>query len=260
MNAQLFCEAFCQGVALREVPIGYVVSTPFSIADGEPLAIYLRRSESEPGCFRIEDDGMTVVALEEHGIDLESEARHKEIVRILENHGANYSESAHVFHTDYMAEDDLASAIFPFISMMIRIFDISLMSPEKARNTFLDDLQNFIEKNFSGRAEIEYRSQPSIELTDYIADIVIRAPTGGVLAIYAGTSEVKALEALLLGHKVKEIGADFIRPMVVLESAKPKQIKERTLARIFNSDALVTSMDGEELSISAKMAESIALH
>ena len=135
-----------------------------------------------------------------------------------------------------------------------------MLAQSKVRNTFLADLKEMVEVNFSDRAEVEFSAQVDINLKDYFADIVIHAPNGKALAIYAATSEVKALESLLIAAKIKEERLSKIKSMLVLETGKPQQIKARTLSRVMNSEVQLAAMDGTVQEITQKMAESVSLH
>ena len=71
MKNEDFYRAFCTQLALREVPTGFVLKTPFRRPDGDAVALYLRRMDG--GGFRIEDDGELLVILLFHCFDFPSE-------------------------------------------------------------------------------------------------------------------------------------------------------------------------------------------
>ncbi len=93
-------------------------------------------------------------------------------------------------------------------------------------------------------------------MNDYVVDIIVEHPDGKKLAIFAGTSELKALEALLFYREQKEQHVDETRSMLVLKEAKPKEIKDRTLSRVMNSEIILASMDGDCVAVRQKMASS----
>jgi hypothetical protein len=259
MKLKAFCEAFCAGMALTEVPIGYAVRTPFKMSDGDPVGMYLRRLDGQSGIYRIEDDGLTAAALEEAGIDLDNDARFQELQKLLVEYDCQYDDEQILLHTEYVEEGRLPAVFFKFCSLLLRIQDLALLASERVRKTFLSDLQDLVERHFSLTTDVQFMAQVDSALKDYVADIVMKKPDGNCLALFAGTSEVKALESLLLANKLREEKRHGIRSMLVVESAKPKQIKERTFSRIINSDVLLASMDGMESAITAKIAECLAL-
>lgn len=249
------CGTFCDGLAMREVPIGFAIRTPFKSGDGDAVALYLRKDTSMPGRFRLEDDGGTVSALQEEGFSLESEPRFVEFQTLLAEHGCIFDEGEYIIHTEYMDEARLPAYFLKFMSLMLRVSDLRMLSRERVRDSFKADLQAFVEEVFQGTsARVERDAAPLPTLSDYVADVVVHAP-GARLAIYAGTTEVKALEALVLWQEMARQGLGGIVPVVILESAKPPQIKARTMSRIINSDVALASMDGSRWDVTQKLRQ-----
>ncbi len=257
MNKQQLCEAFCDRVSVKSVPIGYAIRTPFFRSADDPLAIYARRLHGENGYFRLEDDGQTVAFLEATGADLDSQTRFEMFVSILRDENALYSETENLIHSRPLAEDQLAATCIGFSEMLLRICDLSVLSTNRVRNTFKDDLIALVEQQFGSRSTIELNVPIEAGLKDYIVDIVVRGLDGRSLAIYAGTSELKALEALLFSRETASRAMTKLRTMLILEQAKPAEIKERTLSRVMNSEIILASMDGEEIAVRRKMAQSL---
>lgn len=239
---------------MREVPMGYVIRTPFKGDDGDALALYLRRDPSNPTLYRLEDDGGTVAALQEYGVALDNEQRAAEFNRLLDEHGCLFDEEEYVIHTEYAEEKKTPAMFLKFMSLMMRVTDLRMLSRDRVRETFKADLQDFIEELFSGTAKVERDASPSSDLKDYVADVVVSAAETK-LAIYAGTTEVKALEALVLWQELARQGIGGIVPVVILETSKPQQIKARTLSRIMNSEVTLASMDGSKWDVSQKLRQ-----
>jgi hypothetical protein len=251
------CSAFCENIAVREVPIGYAIKSPFRRADGDALAIYARRSENNPKEYRLEDDGETIAFLESSGVDLDSEARFEALTGLLKEHDAFLSESESVIHTRFAVEDKIPSMTVLFSGLLLRIYDLLLLTAYRVRGTFRDDLVKLVESQFGDGAKIDVNEPLQTSMKDYIVDIVVRSNDGRALAIYACTSELKALEALLFSKEQREQRITNVRAMLVLETSKPRDIKERTLSRVMNSNILLASMDGDEISIRQKMSENL---
>jgi hypothetical protein len=260
MKSADFCKAFCEPIALRAVPIGFVLRTPFRRADGDPIAIYLRRDQESGQRYRLEDDGQTIGFLEASGVDLETETRQDALVELLKEHEAFMDEREFVLHSAYMDERELPAAAVRFTALMLRVIDLLLLSSNRVRSTFKDDLVEIVERQFGAGSHIQLNMPLQMSMKDYVVDIIVRAPDGRALAIFAGTSELKALEALLFWKECREQKVEGARSMLVLETAKPREIKERTLSRVMNSDILLAAMDGEEIQIRRKMQESLAAH
>ena len=248
------CGTFCDGLGLREVPIGYAIQTPLRSPDGDAIAMYVRRSKDMPGLVRLEDDGGTIAALQEEGFGLDSEQRHEEFQAMLTEHGALFDEAEYVIHTEYMSEERVAAAFLKFMSLLLRVSDLRLLSRERVRDTFKADVQAFVEETFNSLAKVERDVPPGSALSDYVPDVVVRGPSA-TLAIYAGTSEVKALEAFVLWQELLRQGVTDIQPMVVFETAKPGQVKARTMSRLMNSDVALASMEGSRWDVSQKLRQ-----
>lgn len=143
------------------------------------------------------------------------------------------------------------------MSLMNRVFDLSLLAKNRVRSRFKEDLIKLVEAQFSGTARIRIGEPIRETMKDYIVDIVVEGRDGRILAIFAGTSEVKALEALLFVNEQKKQLLSNVRAMLVLEKAKPADIKERTLSRVINSEIRLASMDGEAVAVKQKLEDSL---
>jgi hypothetical protein len=251
MKDEDFCRAFCAFVALHEVPIGYVLRTPFRRADGDPVAIYLRRAED--GRFRLEDDGQTIAYLEDHGVDFDSETRSETMADLLKEYDAYWDDNESLIHTDYLPPADVPWIAVQFSALLLRVADLIFLASNRVRSTFRDDLIALVERQFGSSARIELNAALTDTMRDYPVDIIVRSTDGRSLAIFAATSELKALEALLFWREYRDQKLDTVRAMLVMETAKPRDISTRTLSRVMNSDLVLASMDGEEIQIGRKM-------
>lgn len=255
MNEDAFCEAFCQRLALREVPIGRVLKTPFRRPDGDPIDVYMRRADD--GTYRLEDDGQTIGFIEAGGVDLESDTRFEALTELLREYDAFWDENESLLHTDYLLEERLPPAAIKFSALLLRIYDLLLLTTSRVRSTFRDDLIDMVRRQFGPQAAIELNAPVQESMKDYLVDIIVRAPDGRSLAIFAATSELKALEAILFWKEYRDQDIRNMRAMLVLETAKPRDIKERTVTRVMNSGLILAAMDGEEIQIGRKMKESL---
>ena len=238
------CGTFCDGLALREIPIGYAIRTPFKGEDGDAVALYLRRDAHSPSQYRLEDDGGTIAYLQEEGFSLENEQRAAEFRRLLAEYGCQFDESAYLIHTDYMDEERAPAFFLKFMSLMLRVSDLRMLSRERVRDTFKSDLQDFIEQAFAGIAVVERDVAPSPALLDYVADSVVTAPNVK-LAIYAGTTEVKALEALVLWQELVRQRRQRHRFLwSSLKARNPLKSRDEQCLGIINSEVTLASMEG----------------
>ena len=260
MNADDICKAFCQPIALHSVPIGYALRTPFRGNDGDPITVYIRRDNTTPEeRFRLEDDGQTIGFLETSGVDFDTDSRFSALAEMLREYDAHYDEQDVVIHTQYLHVEEIANACVRFTALLLRLSDLLLLSPGRVRRTFRDDLIELVTQQF-GEEAIRLNSPLNPSMKDYVIDIVVRSSDGRALAIYAATSESKALEALLFSRECRDHNITNVRSMLILENPKPRDIRNRTLSRVMNSDILLASMEGEEIAIKRKIQETLTFH
>jgi Domain of unknown function DUF1828 len=259
MKLKEICTALCSGLAMREVPIGYAIKTPFQTPDGDAIGIYVRREKDNPGWLRLEDDGGTIASLEEDGVSLSVETRSEALGVLLKQYDAHLDDCAAVIHTDYLPEERLPANFAKFMALLLRVQDLRMLSQERVREFFKDDVRALVEKYFSGRVEIFEDEKPNNILPDYVADFVLKAPTGETLALFAASSETKALEALLLWQEVSRRNIPKIHSMAIFEGAKPQRIKSRTMSRLMNSEVLLGTMEGDTWELARKMAQNLEI-
>lgn len=259
MRLEELCRALCAGLDMRPVPIGFAIKTPFKTADGDALSIYLRRESESPSHVRFEDDGATVAGLEEDGVSLASETRAEAFTELLASYDAHYDDESAIIYTDFFPEDRAPANFAKFIALMLRVQDLRMLSQERVREVFKDDVRVLLERHFGDRVEIVEDENPSEVLKDYVADFVLRSPGGETLAVYAASTEIKALEALLLWQELSRRSILGIRSMAIFESPKPQRIRTRTMSRLMNSDVMLGAMDGDEWELARKVALTLAV-
>ncbi len=239
---------------MRPVPIGYAIKTPFRHEDGDSIGVYLRRNPDDSRSLRFEDDGATIASLEESGVSLASESRQEALVSLLKQYGAQYDYEGAIIFTEYFPEERAPANFVKFLALMLRVQDLRLFTHDRVRRAFKDDVRKLIEEHFAGKVSIEEEENPSEVLQDYVADFVLKPPSGDTIAVFAASTELKSLEALLLWQELSRRKIQNIRSMAILEGAKPQSIKTRTLSRLFNSDVMIGSMDGDRWELARKMA------
>jgi hypothetical protein len=257
MIHQALCEAFCSDVLVTPVPIGFAVRTPHLKPDGDFAAFYLRKEEGSADRYRIEDDGCTVADLEASGFDLDKETRLEAFTDLLAEHKVRFDDRDVLLATEYMPASSLPKAAISFSYFMARIPDLLLLVGNRVRKSFKEDLAEIIEQQFADSCEILYNSPIDKAHRDYIVDFVIRAPDGRILAVFAGSSELKALESLLFWEQIKTGDYSNVKPMIVLEEAKPVAIKDRTLSRVMNSGLVLATLDGDVINVGEKLKRTL---
>ncbi len=256
MIQEALCNAFCGGVSVTEIPIGFAVRAPFQKSDGDYSSFYFRKHESE-NLYRIEDNGFTIADLEMNGFDFDKESRFEAFTDMLADHHARYDEQDVLLTTDYMPIERLSEAAVSFSYLMARMDDLLLMVGHRVRKSFKEDLAEVIEQQFAATCKITENAYIDDTIKDYLVDFVIRAPDNRLLAVFAGSGELKALESLLFWEQIQKGDYSNLQSMIVLEEPKPTAIKDRTLSRVMNSGLHLATLDGNTINLGEKLKRTL---
>ena len=226
---ELLCKAVCEAMAVTEIPSGFAINTGFK-RGAEPLGIFAIRKPFHGELVRLEDDGLTVAALADEGVDIFDGFRAVMLGQLMQEFRVEYNEEEATFHTAFMPMDQVAMTMPAFLSFLLRVQDFKFLTRNRVEETFKADVVNALRDRFEGRADIALNEPATPELSDYVADVVIRPPHLPPLALYIGSSETKALEALVFAQEV-EIKQLTCGVMLIVRTERPAKIKGRTLSR-----------------------------
>ena len=234
MIKDALCRAFCEALTVAEVPIGYAVKTAFEAEGGDALTFYLVRNV-DTNMWRIEDDGATVGNLALAGIDvMGSGPRAVAFADLIQEHNVRLDSAEVLLHTDYVIDKMLPTLALRFLSLLLRVQDFALITRDRVEDTFRHDVFTAIQEKFSDRARIEERYTFREDLADYQSDIAILPPHRPPMAVFLGTSEVRALEAMLFYDRVKYVRPYNCLVVLILDTVKTPKISARTLNRVTN--------------------------
>lgn len=233
MNLQKgICAAFCDGLLVREVPVGYAISTPVTWFSGDTLSFYAR-VEGERA--RLEDSGSLLFDLEGQGVDFSSENRMEILSGLLNEHGVLLSEEDGLFCTEWVAKSHIAKLALPFLTFLARVQDLLFLNREVVRSTFREDLIIALEDTFTERrVSVSEALIPS--LPHYTVDVVVRASSGKVAAIFPATNDVTVLRAVLFSMEVQKHDISEIIPFLIYENLDKSAITQQSREIAFNSD------------------------
>lgn len=231
------CMAFCDGLSVRKIPLGYAIKTPFSWLDGEPLLVF---GEEEGGQIRMRDSGDTLIQLEDVAGDLSLPTRVEAMQEIASAHGVIFDEKNSLFSSQWVDRSQLGESAIRFMSFLNRLQDMALLSRERVSNAFREELTEAIMHHFSGKYDVSVREPVSPEHKEYTADILIRGAQIQA-AIYAATAEVNVLEALLTEQVFDDDKTIKTIPFVIFEDLLNSKVSVRTRRRALNSARLQTA-------------------
>lgn len=231
---EAFCRAFCENLSVQEVPVGLAVGTSFRRSNGDAVGFYVTFQDASKQYGRIEDDGLTVASLESAGINLSGGPRADQFAALMRLSKIKFDEDECLLHTDFMSADRLPAAALEFVAFLIRVQEFMHWTREAVEETFKDDVLRSVLQHYAGRAKVYVGDDTETVFPGFPADAVIEPPSGVPLALFIGTSEPKALEATLLWSDVLAKVARPARVMLVVDSPKPRRIRDRTFARALN--------------------------
>ncbi len=249
------CKAFCHGITVREVPMGLVITTSIMWLDGDLLAFYARKSG---GLVRFEDSGSSVFDLETSGVDLSSPSRIGIVEALCKEYDVIYDEDDCQFQTDWVDEKSAGYAAIQFLSFLTRLQDLTFTTKERVARTFRDDLLAALEREFAGDAEVLTSDAPIKDISYYTVDIVVKHKDGRTAAIFPGTGEQKALEAILFAKEIELKKISNVIPFLVVEESGSK-ISRQTKAKALNSELAMAAWDGGEREVVEKIRKHLML-
>lgn len=243
------CKAFCSGITVRQVPMGLVIATSIAWLDGDMLAFYARSNGS---MVRFEDSGSSIFDLETNGVDLSSPSRMAIIEGLCKEYNVIYDETDCQFQTDWVDEQSAGYTAIQFLSFLTRLQDLTFTAKERVARTFRDDLIAALEKEFANDAEVVISEAPVPDLSYYTVDIVVKHRDGKTAAIFPGTGEQKALEAILFAKELELKRIANVVPFLVVEEDGSK-ISKHTKAKALNSELTMAAWDGGEKEVVDKI-------
>ena len=137
-----FCRKVGESVRLAEEGVGrYRVFTPFLFEDGDHLAIVIKREGSR---WVLSDEGHTYMHLtyDLNEKDLQRGNRQKIITNALSVFSVDDCEGELRLS---VPEDRYGDALFSFVQALLKISDVSYLSRERVKSTFMEDFRSFME-------------------------------------------------------------------------------------------------------------------
>lgn len=233
MNLQQeICAAFCDGLIVRKVPVGYAISTPVTWFSGDTISFYAR-VEGERA--RLEDSGSLLFDLEGQGVDLSSENRMEILSGLLRDHGVVLEEEDGLFCTEWVPKAKIAALALPFLTFLARVQDLLFLNREIVKSTFREDLIGALEDTFS-ETSVSVSEALIPALPHYTVDIVVRASSGKTAAVFPATNDVTVLRAVLFSMELQKHNVPDIVPFLIYENLDKGAITHQSREIAFNSD------------------------
>lgn len=248
------CHAFCDDITVTATPLGLAVGTAFRRDDGDRISFYV--VDDADDTVHLEDDGATVPALEEAGVDFDTDTRRKALDTLLDSAGAFFDDRTVTIRTDAFARRDLPRRALAFVGALVRMNDFLLLTPEIVRSTFREDAAGKIRAAIRDQATIREGEPVNDRLAEVSPDMVIEAPARPPVAIFFGSGAQRVQDAVFLQMAAIHEAKVDVSVIVLLETEKsvPSALRRRASNRV---SAVTEFRDDEDAAISRIVREAL---
>ena len=238
------CDRFCSEITVNPVPVGLAVSTALRDSSGDRFSFYVTQDHDG---LHLEDDGSYLAQLVARDVPIGDGTRGELLDAILKQSRAYWDRETYEIKSETIKGADLAEAAVAFLSALIRVRDLELLTRENVRSTFRDDVIAALTRTFGGEISVEQDSVVDVDLSDFPADLVLRPVRDGIpAAVYLVNSDNKLNEALL-AHAYAELqNIEDVAVVALLEEREMKQISRRRFQRAQNRALPMPIFRGDE--------------
>lgn len=151
----------------REGEDRYRVLTPFQFDDRDHLAIILKRTN---GTWLLSDEGHTYMHLtyDINEKDLHRGTRSKLIANALDSFAVEDHEGEILLA---VTDERYGDALYDFVQALLRISDVSYLSRERVRSTFMEDFRSFMSERVpENRRTFEWSDASNDPSGNYVVD------------------------------------------------------------------------------------------
>ena len=200
------------------------VFTPFRFEDGDHLAIVLKRMERQ---WMFSDEAHTYMHLtyDIDERDLHRGTRQKIISNTLSTFGVEDRDGELLLN---VPNEQYGDALFSFVQALIKISDVSYLSRERARSTFMDDFRTLLSQVAPEERRVFDWSDPLLDPQGiYAVDCRINGMPRP-LFVHALTGDGQTRDATIALHQFEKWKIPF-RSLAIFEDQE--SINRKVLAR-----------------------------
>jgi hypothetical protein len=220
-----FRNKVCEKLEIETEGMGrYRVFTPFMFEDGDHLSIVLKEENNE---WMLSDEGHTYMHLtyDIDEKDLYRGTRQKIITNALSIFNVKDREGELVID---IKDEQYGDALYSFVQALLRITDMSYLSRERVRSTFMEDFKTFIEEVVpENRRAFEWHDPQHDPDGKYQVDCRINGMSKP-LFVHALLNDDKTRDATISLLQYEKWGINY-RSLAIFEDQE--QINRKVLAR-----------------------------
>lgn len=229
MNVEEVARSFRESVSKQVTiePEGldrFRVFTPFQFEDRDHLAIVLKRSD---GSWVLSDEGHTFMHLtyEISEKDFQKGTRAKIISNALDAYAVEDRGGELLVR---VPDHRYGDALYSFVQALLRITDVSYLSRERVRSTFIEDFRTFMKDHVpSSRREFDWHDPEHDPAGNYVVDCKVNGMTRP-LFVFALPTDDRVRDATIALLQFERWGVDS-RSLAIFEDQE--QINRKVLAR-----------------------------
>ena len=220
-----FKDKVCEKLRLSSEGMNrYRVFTPFMFEDGDHLSIILK---ADNGQWLLSDEGHTYMHLtydlEEK--DLQRGTRQKIIANALSVFGVQDRGGELLIP---ISQDRYGDALYSFVQALLKITDVTYLSRERVRSTFMEDFRTFVEETVpANRREFDWYDPKHDPEGKYIIDCRINGVPRPQY-VFAVPNDDKTRDAMITLLQHERWGLSF-RSLAIFEDQE--EINRKVLAR-----------------------------
>lgn len=227
MNFELIEKEFkskiCEEINLSQEGVNrFIVFNPFMFDDGDHLVVLLK---SKDGKWLFTDEGHTFMHVSYDDIDIDKGTRKKIIDNVLSGYGIKNQEGeliAEIYNSQF------GDALYSYLQGLIKITDISYLTRERVRSTFMEDLKAFIEEKVpSDRLIFDYYDKQHDPDAKYMVDCRINGMKRPLLLFGIPTDD-KCRDVTITCLQFEKFNVPF-RSMAIFEDQET--VNRKVLAR-----------------------------
>ncbi len=253
------CQTFCSSITVNPVPSGFAVSTFFADRSGDPIGCYV--VEDGDG-YRIEDDGEYLARLVGSGIPIDQGQRGQILQAILAQGGASWDQDTYEIHSQSFSAEDIGAHLTNFLSSLIRVRDLELLTRDVVRSTFREDAIAALKERYGAVAIFNESEAIDRTLSEFPADLVIKpidTASSKVGALYFVTSNERLSEALLLQMEAERLKRTDLKIIALIEDSQMRTISKNKFQRAQNRSLSMPIFRGDEDAAVSRIGRDLSL-